>query len=222
MRAKRQLILNDYHTAEDGLWTMSSCKLTKAAQVQTIVAVPGRYAPLDLSTSLTDGQPYYGNATLEAVLESSEGTREERQERIMQMVNLLDGHSVNIILPDHPARYLVGRVQVSPDYNDLAHCSVKVSAICEPWLYNDAETVRSVALTEAEKSVTLTNSGRLLVVPVVKATGETTLTDGTTAQTVSAGVYQLPWLSLSTGTRTIRCSGSGTVTFSYREAVLAE
>ncbi len=86
---KRQLILDGYKTAEDGLFTLTSCKITKASQVQTFVSVPGRFAPLDLSTALTDGQPYYGNASLAAVLESSEGTREERQRRIEQMVNQL-------------------------------------------------------------------------------------------------------------------------------------
>ena len=54
---KRQLILNNYKTAEDGLWTLAACKITKANQMQNFMDVPGRYAPLDLSTALTDGQP---------------------------------------------------------------------------------------------------------------------------------------------------------------------
>ena len=87
---KRKLIIGDYDTAVDGLWTLASWTLTKGAQVQTFVSVPGRVAPLDLSTYLTDGQPYYDNATLEAVLESSEGDRLERKRRIDQMVNYLD------------------------------------------------------------------------------------------------------------------------------------
>ena len=148
---KRQLILNEYKTAESGKFTLASCKITKASQVQTFVSVPGRYTPLDLSTALTDGQPYYGNASLSAVLESSEGTREERQERIGQMVNLLDGHSVQIIHPDHPDSYMVGRVQINPDYNNLVHCAVQVSAVCEPWLYNAAQTVATATVpTEGE------------------------------------------------------------------------
>jgi hypothetical protein len=147
---KRQLILNDYRTAEDGLFTLSACKITKAAQEQTFVKVPGRFAPLDLSTVLTDGQPYYGNASLDAVLESSEGTRAERQEHIDHMKNLLDGHIVKIIHPDFPGRYLVGRVEVAPDFNGLAYCSVNLSAVLEPWLYNDTETVKEAILPFAE------------------------------------------------------------------------
>lgn len=147
---KRQLILNDYRTAEDGLFTLSACKITKATQEQTFVKVPGRFAPLDLSTVLTDGQPYYGNAKLDAVLESSEGTRAERQERIERLKNLLDGQIAKIVHPDFPGRYMVGRVEVIPDFNGLAYCSVALSAVLEPWLYNEEETEAVTTLPHYE------------------------------------------------------------------------
>lgn len=147
---KRRLIIGDYDTAEDGLFTLSACKITKGSQVQSFVSVPGRYAPIDTSTLLTDGQPYYGSAALDATLESSEGTRDERLARVSGMVNALDGRSMRIIHPDHPERYLVGRVQVRPEYNDPAHCAVRVSAVCEPWLYNAQETEVQANLPHAE------------------------------------------------------------------------
>lgn len=219
---KRQLILNDYKTAENGLFTLASCKITKASQVQNFVSVPGRFSPLDLSTILTDGEPYYGNAGLEAVLESSEGTREERQERIEQMVNALDGYNVVIIHPDHPGHYMIGRVQVAPQYNDLVHCSVAVTAVCEPWLYNAEETKVTVALTSTAKTIELTNSGRLASVPTIDVTGEATLVYGELTQTLSSGSYQLPDIYLTPGTHSLSCKGSGSVSFTYREGVLAE
>lgn len=147
---KRRLIIGDYDTAEDGRFTLSACKITKGSQVQSFVSVPGRYAPIDTSTLLTDGQPYYGSAALDATLESSEGTRDERLARVSGMVNALDGRSMRIIHPDHPERYLVGRVQVRPEYNDPAHCAVRVSAVCEPWLYNAQETEVQANLPHAE------------------------------------------------------------------------
>lgn len=221
MLTKRQLILNDYKTAEDGLWTMSSCKITKAAQVQTFISVPGRFAPLDFSTTLTDGQPYYGSAKLTAVLESSEGNREARSSRILHMTTLLDGEKVRIIHPDFPGKYMVGRVEVVPDFNGLAYCSVKVSAVLEPWLYNEAETEVNVNLSATEQTVTLTNSGKMAVVPIVEVTDEATLVWGEYSKTLSAGAYQLPDLCLVPGDHSVVCSGSGSVTFIYREAVLA-
>ena len=229
MALKRQLIINSYKTAETGLWTLASCKITKAAQVQTLVSVPGRFSPLDLSTVSGDGVPYYGNARLEAVLESSEGTRDERKTRITQMVNLLDGYSVQITHPDFPNHYLVGRVQVTQEYNDPVHCAVRVSAVCEPWLYNAEETVVTVTLTTMEQTAALQNAGRLAVVPKVDVTGEATLTYGTFTKTLSSGTYYLPDLYLTPDSSSFQpaihnvvCSGSGSVTFTYREGVLAE
>ncbi len=357
---KRQLILNDYKTAEDGLFTLTSCKITKASQVQSFVSVPGRFAPLDFSTVLTDGQPYYGNASLSAVLESSEGTRAERQERIDHMVNLLDGYTAKIVHPDFHGKYMVGRVQVTPDFNGLAYCSVAVSAVLEPWLYNDEETVAEATVpseivgknllpypyasttvtktgiswtdngdgsitakgtptapnaagfqlsadasilhdgvtyslscgdhpygasglsifcyyidengnsqykknftwsdkytfktiniqlnlvteyydftffpqleigaeaTEYEpyypagsQLLTLANEGRLAVVPTVMVTGSVVLKYNQITRALSAGAYQLPDLYLTPGKHLVLCSGDGTVTITYREAVLA-
>lgn len=225
---KRKLTLGDYDTAADGLWTLASCKVTKAAQMQTFVSVPGRVAPLDLSTYLTDGQPYYDNATLEAVLESSEGDRLARKLRIDLMVNYLDGQTVHIYLPDDPDHYLVGRVQVYPEYNDLAHCAVRVSAICDPWLYAAAETVVSLTATEAIQTAQLFNYGRLAVVPTVVTTGEVNIEHGTSSWALSAGEHILPGLYLTPGNglglpgvHSITYSGSGSITINYREAVLA-
>jgi hypothetical protein len=225
---KRRLIIGDYDTAVDGLWTLASCKLTKANQMQTFVSVPGRAAPLDLSTYLTDGQPYYDNASLEAVLESSEGDRLARKLRIDRMVNYLDGQTVNIYPPDDPDHYLVGRVQVYPEYNDLAHCAVRVSAVCHPWLYAADETVVSLTATETEQTAHLFNYGRLAVVPTVAVTGEVRIVYSGSSWALSKGEYTLPELYLTPGqglgrpgVHSIKYSGSGNLTITYREAVLA-
>ena len=225
---KRRLTIGDYDTAADGLWTLAACKLTKANQMQTFVAVPGRAAPLDLSTYLTDGEPYYDNATLEAVLESSEGDRLARKLRIDLMVNYLDGQTVKIYLPDDQDHYLVGRVQVFPEYNDLAHCAVRVSAVCEPWLYAAAETVVRLTATEAEQTAQLFNYGKLAVVPTLVTTDEVLIEYGGSSWALSAGEYALPELLLTPGkglglpgVHSFTYSGSGSITIKYREAVLA-
>lgn len=224
---KRKIIFGEYDTAEN-LWTLASWKLTKPAQEQTFLAVPGRYAPLDLSTYLTDGQPSYGSAGLEVVLESSEGDRLERKDRIDLLVNYLDGKSVQVILPDDPDRYLVGRVQVLPEYNDLAHCAVKVEAVCEPWLYNAKETVVTLTATTTTQTVRLLNSGRLAVVPTLEVTGNVLLYYGSSSWALANNTYFLPELYLTPGTgpvlpgvHEITYSGNGTLKITYREAVLA-
>lgn len=218
---KRKIIIGGYDTAATGGWTLSAFKITKGEQVQSFVSVPGRYAPLDLSTYLTDGEPYFGSATLEATLENSEDNRQARQSRIDYLVNLVDGRSWQITPPDHPDAYLVGRVQVYPQYNDLAHCAVKLTAICEPWLYSKTEKVYTLTATATEQTVAIDNDGSMRVVPVITTTGEARLVYGENSWTLSAGTYSLPDLALSAGLHDLIYSGSGTITITFREAVRA-
>lgn len=225
MATKRKLLLGTYDTAEH-LWTLSGCTFSDPEQVRSWVPVPGRRkGPIDASTILTDGDPVYDSRTLTATLESSEGTRAEREARIEQMVNWLDGWWADIILPDdiETRRYIRGTVSVKKIYNDLAHAQVQVVAICEPWRYAPTETEVTLTASATEQTGTLTNNGRLAVVPLLTITGagaSVLLKHDTSSWTLGAGTYALPDLLLKTGTKAVKYSGSGSLKFSYREAVL--
>lgn len=222
---KRKIIIGTYDTALEGLWTLAAWDLSRAEAYEYYADVPGHSGPLDLSTALTDGEPYYGPRQFEAVLESSEGTRMEREQRINSMINKLDGRRANIILPDDPTHYISGRVRVERLYNDPAHASVRVTASCDPWRYNNAETVVGLVATETEQTVALINNGRLSVVPNITIVGgSVTLKFNTGTEertwTRSPGEYTLPDIYLKTGAAPLRYSGMGEVILTYREAVL--
>lgn len=222
---KRKIIIGEYDTALEGLWTLASWTLARAAAFESYAEVPGHSGPLDLSTALTDGEPYYGAREFEAILESSEGTRLEREQRIDDMVNKLDGWRANIILPDDPMHYITGRVRVEKIYNDLAHASVRVTATCDPWRYNISETVVGLSATSTEQATPLINQGRLSVVPTIKILGgSVTLVFNTGTEertwTLSPGDHILPDIYLKTGSAPLRYSGTGQVILTYREAVL--
>lgn len=222
---KRKIIIGTYDTALEGLWTLSAWNFSKAVAQESYANVPGHNGPLDLSTVLTDGEPYYGSREFEAVLESSEGTRLEREERINQMVNRLDGWRFNIILPDDHEHYINGRVRVEKLYNDPAHASVRVSATCDPWRYNNAETAVGLISTSTEQVVSLTNNGRRSVVPNISVSGGSVtlkFTVGTEERTwaLNPGEHILPDIYLKTGSAPLRYSGTGQIILTYREAVL--
>lgn len=219
---KRKLIIGTYDTALIGLWTLTGWELGAAELKEEYAEVPGHSGPLDLSTVLTDGEPYYGSREFSATLESSEGTRLEREARINQMVNWLDGWKQNIVLPDDPTHYITGRVRVTKLYNDQAHASVQVTATCEPWKYSTAETVVGLTATEAEQTATLHNYGRRSVVPRLTVTGGTVrLVFGASSWALGEGVYVLPDIYLPSGSHALKYSGTGTALFTYREAVLS-
>lgn len=222
---KRKIIIGTYDTALEGLWTLSGLALGRAEAYEQYVDVPGHSGPLDFSTVLTDGEPYYGSRSFEAVLESSEGTRMDREQRINHMINALDGWRLNLILPDDPHHYITGRVRVEKLYNDLAHASVRVTATCDPWRYNKAETVVALTATTTEQVASLVNAGRLSVVPTITVTGGSvslSFTSGQETRTwaLSPGTYTLADIYLRTGAAPLRYSGAGQITLKYREAVL--
>lgn len=222
---KRTFIFGDYNTAVNGLWTLSpGWEFPEPAPIENLVDVPGRIqGPLDFSTALTNGEPRFGARSFRATLESSEGDRQARASRISDMVNQLHGQRVNIVLPDRPNHYAVGRLSVRELYNDPAHAAVEVLATCEPWLYALDETVVPLTAVATEKTATLRNSGAMPVVPLVTISGQDAavqLRYGVNIWTLSAGVYKLPALRLTPGDHVVTYSGTGSAIITYREAVL--
>lgn len=222
---KRTILLGDYDTAAHGLWTLAAWAFPEPAVEENQVSVPGRVkGPLDLSTVLTDGEPRYGARPLTVTLESSEGDRLAREARISEMVNKLHGRRLDIVLPDHPLHYATGRLKVETLYNDMAHASVQVTGTCEPWLYAKDETVVQLQATTEAQAVRLRNAGAMPVVPTLEVTAEegasVLLGFGAATVALSAGTYTWPELLLPPGDHVITCSGAGTVTITYREAVI--
>ncbi|MBR5862293.1 MAG: hypothetical protein IKZ08_03090 [Bacteroidales bacterium] len=220
---KRKMLFGSYDTALNGLWTLTEWELTDPEYKQNFLDIPGRNGPLDLSAVLTNGEPVYGARTLTAVFESSEGTRLERKSRIDNMVNWLTGWRMDIELPDDTQHYITGRVQVQRLYNDMAHGSVQVTAVCDPWRYNKAETVVELTAKANTQTATLVNHGRRTVVPLLTIAGdeaEVLLVFGASSWALGPGTYQLPDIELKQGSAELTYSGSGTLTFTYREAVL--
>ena len=219
---KRGIVLGTYNTAEQG-WTLTGWTFSAAEYQSNLVEVPGRNGPLDLSTALTDGEPRYGARTLTATFERSDGTRLDREAAINTMVNWLDGWRMDIRLPDDDAHYVTGRVHVVKEYNDLAHASVTVTAVCDPWRFANYETVVSLTAGETTQVARLTNSGRRSVVPVLQITGDAAavhLVHGSASWALGAGTYQLPDIVVRQGGAEITYSGVGALSFTYREAVL--
>lgn len=218
---RRTIQIGSYNTAATGDWTLAEWELSPAPHQTNYVKVPGRNGPLDFSTVLTDGEPTYDSRTLTVTLDRSSGTRLEREAAISTMVNWLDGWVADITLPDDPGRYIKGRVSVAKVYNDMAHARVKVSAVCDPWKYNKEETVATYTATETEQTAELINQGRRTVAPLLTITGGTvSLVFGSASWALGPGTYQLPDLVLPQGAHSIRYSGAGVLTLSYREAIL--
>lgn len=222
-RKKRGFVFGDYDTGFKG-WTLTGWGFPEPKTQTNYVDVPGRMkGKLDQSTALTDGDPRYTSRELTATFECSDGTRPERNALISEMVNRLHGMRENIVFPDDQSRYAVGRLHIETEYSDMAHAAITVTATCEPWLYNVEETHVRLLVTDDIATTVLSNSGRCIVVPDVVVAGygaRVYLTSGDRTWTLNAGAYKLPDLAIARGNTVLTYHGSGTVSITYREAII--
>ena len=225
---KRTVLLGDYDTAHHG-WTLTGCFLSAPEQKTNYVEKTGGDGSWDLSTVMTDGIPRYKDRALTITLENSQGTRDDREEIINDMVNLLDGYTWRIVLPDRPEYYLAGRLHVAVDYSDLAHAAVTITGTVEPWFYKTRETVveltAPITISTETTYFSLWNHGRKVVSPVLDVNGVANLTFNGSRTELTTGRYEWPALQLVPGENVINYTGSyagvgETLTITYREAVL--
>lgn len=222
MFIKRGLKLGDYNTAVHG-WTLSALALGAAPQKTNFVEKTGGDGSWDLSTALTDGLMRYGNRQLDATLECSEGDRLYREAKISDLINSLDGVTVDIELPDDPDHYLTGLLSISRSYSDLAHCAVTISATCQPWKYSYTEKEVRLTAETAQKTAKIVNGGRRALVPTITVSGSgasVLLAYGSKSLGSSAATFKWADLLLTPGIHELTYSGSGSILITYREAVL--
>ena len=219
---KRKITFGNYDTAAYG-WTLAAWKLSDAQPKTYYETKPGGDGSWDLSTALTDGLMRYSDRALTVTLERSDGDRLSREAKIRHMINLLDGMREDIELPDDPYHHINGRLHVVREYNDMAHAAVTVTATCKPWKYSNTETVVTLNATTEEQVAKLINGGRLAVVPMLNVDGDDPsllLGYGSSTIALSTGSYKWPELLLVPGSNDLTYSGSGSLTITYREAVL--
>lgn len=215
----RGVYFGDFHTVADWGLILSAKHIDPPSPKIVTVSIDGRDGTLDLSRTLT-GEMSYNDREASFSFLITEGSQSDRAYMIRTITNAIHGRRLNIIEPDSPDLYLVGECSVSNVVNTKAYGSFNVKAICEPYRYSISEINRTITATSDSVDIVLTNSGRRALVPVITVTGSVNLVIGTTNASLSTGTYKLPSLVLRTGTTTVKVSGSGTVTFTYREAVL--
>lgn len=214
----RGVIFGEYNTAEDWDLILNVKSLTPPSPKTTYVSIEGRDGDLDLSETLT-GEIRYNNRDASYKFLLTEGTHSTRETLIADVMSAVHGKRLNIIDPDKPDFYLSGRCTVKETSNDKAYGSITIEANCEPWFYAKIET-RRIFTISAETSIVLTNTGGKTLTPEVIVTGSINLSFSDSSVSLSDGTYKLTGLKLKTGNTLITASGSGTITFVYREGVL--
>ena len=215
----RGVNFGDYHTADDWNLILNEKTINPPTPKIVKVAVDGRDGDLNLSRALS-GDMKFNNRDASFTFLVTEGTHKEREDLIKEIINLIHGNELQIIEPDDEEHYLLGECTVSDVTNNKAYGSFKVTANCEPYKYFIDEINRTLTASATAIDVVLHNTGRKTVTPTITVDGAVNLAFGSSKVSLATGTYKLAELALHSGPTTVTISGSGTITFTYREAVL--
>lgn len=215
----RGIIFGDHHTADDWGLILTAKTINPPAPKYVRVTIDGRDGDLNLSRTLTGDMKYENREAFFSFIVTG-GTHDSREELITEIINLIHGNELKIIEPDDPDHFLLGECSVNDIQNNKAYGSFSVSANCEPYRYAMEEIKRTITASATPSNVVLTNSGRKSLIPTVTVTGTVNLAIGTTNVSLGAGTYKLTSLILRPGSNIVTVSGSGVITFTYREGVI--
>ena len=207
-----------YHSYRDLHLLMTGKEIGAPEVKRHTVDIAGADGELDFTDYF--GEPKYQNAQHRFTFESIQ-PRNDQLQQYTDIKNAIHGKKGRIILDDDPSFFYVGRCTVSKYTNEKNIGKITVECDCEPYKYKMAETVVTRAVSGTD-TIVLTNS-RKRAVPLVTIQTNTSMTlvyNVDNVWTLSAGSYMLPELELVEGDNAVTVTGTGTVTFRWREGEL--
>lgn len=149
----RALILDGWDTALDGRFTLSALSIDPPQVAEDRQSIPGLSGDVDL-TEAVSGYPTYKTRKLTASLETSFGPRENRISMVDELCRRVHGKRVQIGHPDYSGWYYVGRMSVSSIKHHAAYSELQLSAVCDPYRYEEALTTTLAAAKAASIGTT--------------------------------------------------------------------
>lgn len=214
----RFFVLDKYNTWYDWRLTLTAKDVTAPEAKTNYVSIDGMSGTLDLSEALT-GDVLYDDRTVTASFWSSEGTFQERVALLKTVTAALHGKKVQIIEPDDPEHYFLGRIKIKGVEQDQVHIAFTIEATCEPWRYAIEETERRVDVN-GDLDAVINNTGVKTLTPTLTVTGTVYVTFNGNTTKLTAGTWKITDLRLAQGVNVVKLVGWGSVTFTYREAGL--
>lgn len=206
------------HSHDDLDLILSSKTIGSPSVKITTVDIPGADGVLDFTEFF--GEPKYNNRTLTFEFRSIK-TFSAQLGQDSSVKNALHGKKMKIVLDDDPNYYFYGRVSVGDweSENNIVG-KVTITCDCEPYKRKQTVTTATFTATTTEQTGTITNSGRMTVVPTVEVSASVTLQFDEGSISLGAGTYTLDNFALKQGAHTVKYSGSGTIKFTFREGDL--
>lgn len=205
----------NYHSWDDLELLLTSVEIGSAKPKYKEVEVEGSSVVLDYTEAF--GEVKYGQRLLVFGFKTIVPRSQFRTVH-SKVQDALQGLRVDISLDDDPEYYYSGRISVSPFTNEKNIGIISIECKCEPWKYKKVDTVVAQSV-DGSATISLQNS-RKRVVPTITTTAEMTIAFDGYSGTYNAGTFIIPELELSQGANSVTVTGTGNITFTYREGGL--
>lgn len=209
------ITFEDLHSYDDLGLILTKKEIGSPTVKERIIDIEGADGALDL----TD---FFGEAKFENVTHKFDFITIVPQSQFLSLFstvkNALHGKKLRVILDGDPLSYYVGRLKVSSFTNEKGIGMISIEADCEPFKYKLEKTVVSTAVN-GTSAIVLTNSKKRAV-PEITTTASMTIEYQGSVWTLSSGSYTLPELELVEGGNIVTVTGTGTITFTWREGSL--
>ena len=216
----RYFYFDKYHTFHDWGLVLTDKSIPDPEPKTNYIQLDGVSGSLDLTEALT-GEVAYADRIVAATFSSSCGTYQQREAVRRQITAAIHGRKVQIIEPDDPEHYFLGRVTIKDGIRHASYSTFTIEAICDPWRYARAESTRQVEVTAGKpQDVVIVNGGVKTLSPDIRVEGSVKLTFAGASVDLTTGSYKVADIKLRQGDNVVGVSGAGTVTFTYREATL--
>lgn len=207
------ITINGLHCYDDFNLVLARAVISPAAPKTTYIDIPGGDGSIDLTEALGEVKYKDRDAEFVFVVFPDDDFEEKKQE----FNSFANGVSCSITLDSDPEYYYQGRCAVSG--YDSRRNQIAVAARLKPYKLAQKETKRSFDLTASPKEVKLAN-GRMAVCPYIECSDRATVEFNGKSFEFEAGIHKTLDIRLVSGNNFLTISGSGKITFTYREGAL--
>ena len=215
----RGITINNIHTATDWGLILNATQIDPPTAKKYTVNVDGRDGEIDLSEALT-GTIQYENRNVSFTFIASDGTYQDRQNLIMEIMGTIHGKRLNVFTDDDPDHSFVGRWELKDVDTKAGYTTFSITASCEPWRYAVNATKYAFTVQGVQKYTYIQNNGFKRQIALLNVQGSITIKKDTISHALTVGSYKLMDLPLDHGLNIWTLEGTGTLTIEFREGVL--
>lgn len=208
---------DDKHSITDWDLLMTYKNIGEVPLRTNYIVIPGRNGFLDLTEIY--GQLNYDNRTLEFQFDLFDKPQ-NWWKKYDKIKSYLHGKNRKIILDTDNVYYYYGRCSVSALTHEKTVAHIVVTCNCEPFKMALHETIVKKTVSTGD-NIILSNT-RKWVIPKIESTGNVVFKFNDKQFSISSSTtLQSPDFTLKEGDNIVEIiSGSGTLTFTYREGAL--